>query len=523
MDLNDEYDFKSHTPTTMLNFIKSHAILCLCLLGTLIRLGYGLIYTPWSLAPDHIAWELVLEQGSFQYNHLIHYPHEGGTILIALLALIVEFFSDFSSLAIVALLLDFVVRWVQIRVVKDIFGAKVALFFGIWTVFATPSILPWGMSNFGLHAISSVFPFLLLAFLHRKNDSVKFHALCGAFLGLALWFSYSNAVLIPVFFGYRILKKESMKRWLYSLGGLAVVLGLHLFVRKYADAGFQLSHFGLDSVRGEQFSLHGARFWDQLSVAPTIAANSMAALPDSNAWMEPIRLLFYFFWFVAGIGFLMAFQKRLFHPARPESYFGVAFAILPTILLFLGIYLFSPFFGKTDLGDYVVFRHLTYILPLIALFTILGLSQVKYGSVVLTVFLVFGTFRSSQLFFQEAKAPNEMTVAATGWVLGTKFGHDPQTLVSIVEANPQKRKALIRGIGWGSASSLMFEENHPFDQAKANAQVEKLVEVILSYPLVYRADLLEGVLFAFSDQVQPRLNPELYVKFEEGFRNQSKE
>jgi len=34
-------------------------------MGSIVRLLYGYFYKPWSLGPDQIAWELIIEQGSF--------------------------------------------------------------------------------------------------------------------------------------------------------------------------------------------------------------------------------------------------------------------------------------------------------------------------------------------------------------------------------------------------------------------------------------------------------------------------
>src|SRR5690606_32878207 len=137
---------------------------------------------------------LILDQTKFSYEYLIHYPHEGGTILISLLSQFVNLFTSFSSLTVVAFLLDFVVRFIQITVVKKVFNSQTALLFGVWTIFATPALIPWGTVNFGLHYLSSVFPFILLLLLYRKKNTLKYYLGCGLFLGLACWFSYSNVV-----------------------------------------------------------------------------------------------------------------------------------------------------------------------------------------------------------------------------------------------------------------------------------------------------------------------------------------
>jgi len=69
-------------------------ILLYLLLGLITRIIYGVWHEPWLNAPDQLAWDILLNEailsGSLRYDQLIHYPHEGGTILISFMALIIK-------------------------------------------------------------------------------------------------------------------------------------------------------------------------------------------------------------------------------------------------------------------------------------------------------------------------------------------------------------------------------------------------------------------------------------------------
>src|SRR4030095_15458263 len=90
---------------------NSWSIWLFVLAGTFIRLVYGIYSKAWMAAPDQIAWGLSLDEmlqiGTFSYKQLIHYPHEGGSLLVSLIALALRPI-DFilPSLSLAALLID---------------------------------------------------------------------------------------------------------------------------------------------------------------------------------------------------------------------------------------------------------------------------------------------------------------------------------------------------------------------------------------------------------------------------------
>lgn len=491
--------------------LNKYWVLLLCLLGSFVRLLFGYYYELWTQAPDQLAWELVIEQGNFSYDHLIHYPHEGGTILVSLLSYIVEIFTNFSSLTFSAVIIDFAVRYIQIRIVKKIFNTQVAFLFALWTIFATPSIIPWGTVNFGLHSLSSVFPFIFLFLLSQKKDSPRHQIVCGIFLGLAFWFSYSNFILIPVFFLYGLVSKMKVINWVYSVLSLVSVVVVHLMARLFLDAGFHLSELDLLSIRGESFSINEINIWNQLSYMLSIISNSAMALPKPSTYAEVIKLIYYAFCLLSGIGFYIAYKKHRFKKS--------IYLIFPIILLFLITYLLSPFSHLSDTGSYISFRHLTYILPLASLAIISGLSSLRYKAIVV-LFLLLGTYRSSKLFTMDKAPENDIITKASGWVLATKLGHNTEAVSSIIIDNPEKRELLIQGVGWGISTALMSDINK-LDISKSDSKINELVELISKYPESFQGLLLEGVKFSFSDNVTPRLNSDLLVKIEETLNKRS--
>lgn len=489
----------------MSSFLEKYGVITICILGSIVRFTYGYFYEPWKLAPDHIAWELILDQVSFSYDHLIHYPHEGGSILISLFSQFIKLFTSFSSLTIAAFILDFTIRYIQISVVKKVISTELAIIFGLWTIFAAPSIIPWATVNFGLHSISSVFPFILIYLLTQKKSSVSYHFFCGLFLGSAFWFSYSNVTLIPVFFLYSILTKQSLKNLGLSFIGLAFVLSAHLVVRNYADPGFHLQEFSPTSIRGEDFSLHEIKVWDRISSIPSVIANSAIALSKSNFSVSAIKLIYYTLCLLSIVGFYLASRKL--HIKK------VVYMASTIILVFLITYIFSPFYYSKDNGSYVEFRHVSYILPLVTLVILIGLSNFKY-KVISALFILFGAFQSSQIFTFDKHSENEIIIKASGWVIAHKLGHDIPSCISIVVNYPDKSQILIEGIGWGTSTALM-NKTDKLSESDQNSKVNELIEVFSNYPANFQSSLLKGMRFSFEPTVTPTLKTDLLKKIEE--------
>jgi len=375
------------------------------------------------------------------------------------------------------------------------FSAQVTILFGVWTVFAVPTLIPWGTVNFGLHYIAGIFPFILLLLLSIQKDTVKHHSICGFVLGLAFWFSYSNVVLIPVFFLYRIITREEFNKWIYSFLSLSIVLLAHLLVRLYADQGFQLVGFGITSIRDTNFSINNIDFMDRLLNIPHVISNALTALPHSSKNMFDTRIICYPLFLLSLIGFFLSNRKN------------IVYIILSTVVLFLILYLFSPFFNLSEIGNHISFRHLSYVVPLIALFIIVGLTSFRYRLYIQVLFIVLGIYQSSLLFTMDIPKNSDITMKASGWILGLKLGHDKEALIPILKDNPEKQKLLVQGIGWGMSNA--FFNNVSLDDPNLKTKVDRLVLLFFDYPISYHRDLITGIQYGFSENVKPRLNKEL--------------
>lgn len=487
-----------------------YTILILCGLGSILRFLYGYYYTPWHLASDQIAWEILLNEGSLSYDQLIHYPHEGGSILISILSHLIKLFTAFNSLTIAAFILDFISRWIQLTIVHKVFDTKkITLLFGIWTIFGAATIIPWATVNFGLHSISSFFPFILLFLIWLNKDTPKQHICTGIILGLACWFSYSNIILILVYLLLKLFERKASYSWLYSLLSLAAILFIHVIVRQYMDAGFYLDAIKPTSIRGTEFMLDKAETWQRMyQVWYTSLANSIIAAPKSVYLVEWIKYVWLFIIIVGLLGFI----RTCFHRTYPKR---IAINSL-TILIFIFIYAISPFCSNIEkISSYIAYRHLAYILPLLSLITIIGLYTFKSRIILIPLFLLIAFYSSSLLFTQPFATAMQKQVAekAAGWVLVNKMGHDTKRLYHIISTSKYDDNLLIQGVGWG-LSTILFKDLDENDSKGIEAKIALLKKGIEQFPSKYKDALLEGITFSFSSDVTPRLQRSILLQFQ---------
>lgn len=488
-------------------FLK-YDLFILCLLGSVLRFLYGYFYTPWLLASDQMAWEILLSDGTLSYDQLIHYPHEGGSILISIFSHFIKIFTPFNSLTIVAFLVDFGVRWIQLSIVQKVFNTKkITYSFGLWTIVGTATLVPWATINFGLHAISSFFPFVFLYLTWLNKDSKEQQITLGVFLGLAFWFSYSNIVLILVYFFSKLLEYQKYKRWGYSVLSLVPILLLHFLVRVYADAGFHLEEMQMNSIRGIEFALDSKTTWQRTyQIWYTSLANTILAAPKSIYLIEPIKYV----WLLITLTGLFGFTKLCFTKIYPKN---LALNSL-VVLIFILIYAISPFCSNINrVGTYVQYRHLTYILPILSLLTIVGLFSYKYRRILISLFLLLALYSSSLLFTEPIATQAQKKVAekAAGWVLVTKVGHAPKRLYRLISTSNYNKELLIQGVGWGLAT-LLFKETTGSHSKSVDKKITTLINVVHQFPAKHKADLIEGIQFAFSSNVTPQLPQPILVQ-----------
>jgi len=486
-----------------MRFSNIQIVIVFTVLGTIIRWIYGIYFTIWHQAPDHMAWELILREGAWNYAQLIHYPHEGGSILVSLISRCIGQFSDYNSLAISALILDSTSRFIQLWIISKVFSNKILWAFGTWTLFATPMILKWSMVNFGLHHISSVFPFLFIYFIYALPHSKKSQWIFGTFLGLSVWFSYINLVLIPVYLIYYFLTTKKYFPFRAILG-LTIVLGTHLFTRVISDSGFHLSNYSLTSIRGVEFLTFSFDHIQQLGgtwikVVPQFAIGNTT----SHFALTPLAFLWFILFFVSLWGIYISYKKDLYSKS-------IYWAFL-TIPIFLVLYGLSPFYyGNIQNGNFITYRHLTYIFPLLSVMIIVGLSKLKYQKTFIAIYLFIPLISlGTSIDSYQNTIPSESSIKATGWVIGYKFGHDPSKVQNII-SNSRDYALLLEGSAWGVCTAL-FEKPANSREELSN-RIDQLLDIKNQFKPSEQIIFLQGVKYAFSPEVYPQLPPETLMK-----------
>lgn len=465
------------------------------MLGSIFRLIYGFIHTPWLDAPDHQAWEIILEQGKWQYAYLIHYPHEGGSLVVSLLALFLEQITSFSSLVITSYLLDFGIRFTALYTVDKLFDKRVSSAFGVWSILAAPMLIPWSSMSFGLHYLSSVFPFLLLILLKHSTKNKKYFLFSGLILGFAAWFSLTNSILILAFYLFFLFPSNRTYKVFFSLITLIPILILIGVRSLLFDAGFQLNSFDTLSIRGEHFSFTDLHLIDRLNLFPNIIYNQLIGTP--SRYINSLTIML-----IIGLS-VWGLMKCIVKPSKHNLIDVIVF----TLIMFYFAYLFGPFFNFSERIHYINYRHLAYITPLLALTIIIGVSKTKLYWIN-WLFIGICSVQTCMYIFNtpvERSSDQQINVTqATGWIIATKFGHNPETVTDILES--QNDSLINQGVGWGICTALISQCNDEFDTT-CN-KINELKTLYFRYPKKYRPDLLIGFSKAHSENVTPRLDPE---------------
>ncbi|MBD80610.1 MAG: hypothetical protein CL840_16970 [Crocinitomicaceae bacterium] len=483
------------------------------LLGTLVRVLFGLKFQYWNLAPDQIASELILNDlinsQLWSYAKIIHYPHEGGSILVSLLGLLFKPLFQFKSLVIVAFLLDTVSRYVQLVVVNRVFGKKAMLYFGFWTIVGVPLILPWAGLSFGLHSISSVFPFLFIYLIHRVHSSSKEFVADGIFLGLSAWFSYTNLIFVPIYIVFLLHSKTKLKNMLWVGLPLGVLVLFHVGIRVSFDTGFGLSKFSLGSIRGESFNFFEIESYARITKVYTEHLTQISLLenlgPISTKW---VRIIWYW---MGLLGIVLFIQRSIKGKSKLLIYPILVLAV------YFALYAISPFYLEwPDFAHYINARHFTYIIPLFVAISIVGLANnqlpgvnlkkaVEYGLVILIFPCIFSAYVAYK------KEPTKAILARpTGWVLATKFGHLPEELIRINSNHIYDEDEISIGIGWGTATNLFASLNDSTTEPKILKPKVALALKLLSQYQDQKALVFEGMQYAFSSEVTPRLDSNIF-------------
>lgn len=467
--------------------------------GTLVRVAYGLITRPWNQQPDQLAWGMVLStvkwSEGISYWQLIHYPHEGGTILLSLLALIIGPIGDLPALTVAALLFDLFARCVQLLVVRRFFPPQVMHWFGAWTVLSIPGILPWSVVNYGLHSLAAFVPFALLWLVFREHKSVRGHMLDGLAIAGMIWFSYSTIALAPLYLFFRRDLFRVPRHWLTFFGACIGMLGLHMLVRSLADPGFHLSGFSPATIRGMALDSPAGKFINNVDHLWASSFPGASMLPPMLGLPATfVRRVWALFMLLGFMSCVIAWYRRRTVERQ------LLFCVL-AVFLFGFVYASSPFFHeRPDRTAFVHYRHWAFILPMVTLTGIAGLSKLRYPAVPLMLHGLLCAIGVGLLF--AAGKSDERKFKETGYVLSIKFGHDPERLSTIVHNYPAAEADLFRGAGWGTAEILLaFHEPTQDD-------LDTLAAMTSRYSARERPWFREGLALALSRDAMQHLRPD---------------
>lgn len=489
-----------------LHFTNKHLVIIL-LLGTVVRLFYGVKAQSWDAAADQVAWGVLLEEliqgASLRYDQLIHYPHEGGSVLMSLLAWYLAPFRNFlPPLSAAVLLVDFIARGVQLLVVRKVFDNSVTWLFGLWTILAVPQLIPWATVNLGLHAVAACFPFLFLYLLTREKPLLEQSVLSGLLVGAAVAFSYDNLVLIPAFLVIAAFRKDPLARKFKAAalfaGSIVITVTPHVWARLFLDNAFELTGFDAMSVRGTDCSggAFSERWLNLLQVwyQALVGASTMPAF-----WGIPnvvVRIVWLLICLV-GLGLGLAPASKLKSPFKIGLVVAVVFVLM---------YALSPFYTSLNNAEsYTTYRHFSYILPLLVVLSIAGMLQSKQRPLLLPIGLMFLSVLGSATFIATAAPKKQSTSIIAGWVLAKKIGHDTKRLKKVASLQPPEiQRELINGAVWGLTSTILENVDDPYDP-----KVDQLVLALRQFLPENAYEVENGVRHSFSEGLTPQLNPVL--------------
>jgi hypothetical protein len=458
-------------------------------------------------APDEMAWgaELddLLKNGHFSYKQLIHYPHEGGSFFISLLALGLSPLKSLAfPLTLAALLVDTIVRYVQVRVTQRIFGEKAGVLFALLGWFYLPSLFPWAFVNFGLHASASVFPFLLLYFAFVYKDRERFAWYCGLLTGIAISYAFDNIVLIPacllfLIISFRVHLVLAKKIFLYlgfTLLGLLPYLACRLFISQQFAFEPQRLFQGRDLIIDLQFSS------EQFSHLYKVWYNNFPAsfFINSSSWFSSRTYT------IMAMAVMLVSVFLLIRDKKKQAIIALAALV---VLCFTIAYSLSPLYEDSiEHTNYVDYRHFSYILPLACLLIVRAfLSLPRAGIFMSTCWIIVCAFFSIA-YIKNTEPVQQPLYKPAGWILAKKYGDDPKKLTQIAEIKEKSvRDELMYGYGWGISTALLQNKKAP-----ASEEIKKIKILLEQFPAADRKQVRDGIVFSFSERVTPRLDTAIY-------------
>jgi hypothetical protein len=462
----------------------------LALAGTGLRLWVAWAVQTWHRSPDLLAWGALLMEGpGLGLDRLLHYPHEGGSIIVSLVAMgLARAGLDLvPPLVGSALLLDTVSRVGACLVVDRLFGPGKALWFGAWTVCAVPLVLWWSAVPVGLHHLAGVFP---LAFILAASSTTGDRASrMGLVCGLSLLWAWDNLVLlvavVPILYD-RLDVRASLARLLVFFVWSAGIASLLFLVRSAGSTGFELEPRGPFWLRGVE--LTGL---DPMTAIAGLATTAVVSLPAALALGPLLGWLWWTCWA------LLAAGNRDEKSGNPMAVRAAGWVIATYVLA----YSVSPFRSAIWDINVIAYRHLTYIVALVVVVAIARAGrQSRRGRLAFAGLLALGVAGSAGLLSMPEAS---IDPARAGWVLARKLGHDPRRLERLVEGRPlSERPEWMEGIGWGTTAIVLG----PSSAAPEAERSSRVTALLSQYAAEHRAALQRGVCRAFAPGVTPRLD-----------------
>lgn len=490
--------------------LRSWHIYIALILGTIVRAVYGVFAENWMDAPDQLAWDLSIKEaaltGTINYRSLMHYPHEGGSLFISLIAICLRPFEHIMPpLSLAALLIETIGRFIQIKFSQRLFGSKVAAWFSVWTVLSIPLLLPWATLNFGLHALFSFLPFVFLYYLTQDQSKYPKFLLCGIITGLSISLSYNSVIFIPAFIIYTLFTLSDLKKSIIYTGKYLfftfITLLPHLTARFFLDSGFNLQDDPVFSIRGAEGAIGGEQFtnfivsWHRVLPASFL----LSSISFISTFLQ--RDMVFIFFMITVILIIV----------RHRSNIVAIYGALLLVLFYILFYAFSPFYAdEIKEKSFVYYRHLTYIAPIIVLIMIYAFGRFKKINLYLMIpwLLICGT--GSIMLINQIFMRSNYNFDAAGCVLAQKYGDDVEKLISIYSVAPGNEKnEIMVGYGWGLTSAILDKKT-----TEDTLAVQKLVDLLQQFPDEHKENLFKGVQKAFAPDITPMLNQELLNEIE---------
>jgi hypothetical protein len=395
---------------------------------------------------------------------------------------------DWPALNIVSLFLESGMRLGMILCAHWIFGRRVALLFGIWTIAATPLMVEWSVIPHGMHANAAIWPILGLIFIRKQAqlDARNIGALCA----LSLFGSFDNLPLVfwalIYMFWHTTARASKLKKWSIALvSGLLPLILLQFF----GDLGFELIRDGSVWVRG--LDLNPVKI---ISRVTNLLPVWLKTIPGSSLlpgiWLRVVWAILVYIGIAVGIKW----------NDSAETCWGTAL-----LIGFVAIYALSPIYEQSGGHDVAIaYRHLAYITPLMLLLSLNGLSKTSrvFGNSIAVVIILLGLW-GGWVRFNNTSTPQDIPAEPVGVVLAWKLGHDVPRLVSLIElASFGNDVRVLQGVGAGYATALIPNEN-----------IQGLIDKIHEHPAEHHDALKQGVSNAFAPGTTPCLDPSLLSKF----------